>query len=520
MKKYFFNNKKYLFTLKKFFLLYLIVSNSIINSEIKVFPDHYEHGDEIFQTSQVNDVTFERFYYAVGYFTDSDVTYYSPKYGTAYLPDNSCSSLDANSLQYSSTDRESFFGNYNVDSDKRPIKALDETRTHKNKVEEVKLYQNTMKGKNFQCRSPFILFHNKYFELTYKVPMISSVNNEIEVILHMKRDGVDQPNTICIMNLKANEFEIMEIKITPKNNGIEGTNVETEYLCNGVLRRYTTREPVEYKIEFKSKNNPPAEFVLSNYHVTIEDKGIKTGTDYQTSFIRSRNGLNTCEVDEDCFTGFMCLGHKCLQCHSTCLRCTVDISESNARNYCSQCNAMSVSRFPNIGVCEMGYVDMSQFENFEVSVQPDGNDFNDRVTMGFWVFFANTFYSATNSGSIFHVVLKDRLVASLIPGNKVVRVYCHVFEDIFRHRTSDITLSNDYESQMEEGYYLVEDVPSFAQKQYMQGDDDYNIDGHWFHVTCAESFDHGLFYIKTVINNETDIKETNLRYEPLYENVE
>jgi len=118
------------------------------------------------------------------------------------------------------------------------------------------------------------------------------------------------------------------------------------------------------------------------------------------------------------------------------------------------------------------------------------------------------------------VVLKDRLVASLIPDNKVVRVYCYVFEDIFRHRTSDITLSNDYESQMEEGYYLVEDVPSFAKKQYKQGDDDYNIDEHWFHVTCAESFDHGLFYIKTVINNETDIKETNLRYDHLYENVE
>ena len=43
---------------------------------------------------------------------------------------------------------------------------------------------------------------------------------------------------------------------------------------------------------------------------------------------------------------------------------------------------------------------------------------------------------------------------------------------------------------------------------------------NWFHVTCAESFDHGLFYIKTVINGESDIKETNLRHEPLYPNVE
>jgi hypothetical protein len=188
MKK-FFNNNKHLFTIKKFFLLYLIVSNSIINSEIKVFPDHYEHGDEIFQTSQVNGVTFERFYYAVGYFTNSDVTYYSPKYGTAYLPDNSCYSIDVNGnqitpdrIQYNSIDRDSFFGVYNNDNDKRPIRAKDETRSHKNLVEEIKLYQNTMKGNcNFRCRSPFVLFHNKYFELTYKIPIISLIDNNLNL---------------------------------------------------------------------------------------------------------------------------------------------------------------------------------------------------------------------------------------------------------------------------------------------------------------------------------------------------
>ena len=88
--------------------------------------------------------------------------------------------------------------------------------------------------------------------------------------------------------------------------------------------------------------------ILSNYHVTIEDQTIKTGTEYQSFFIRSRNGLNTCDADEDCFTGFMCLGHKCLQCHSTCLRCSVDTSESNARNFCTKCNALSVSQTPNL----------------------------------------------------------------------------------------------------------------------------------------------------------------------------
>ena len=496
--------------LKKFFILYLIISNNLIYSEIKIFPDHYEHGDEIFSTSQVNGVTYERFYYSIGYFTNKGESYYSPKYGITYLPFE----CEGN-LAYSDNDRESFFG----DEVEKPIKVTDSTRSNKNKVEETKLYQNTMKGKNFRCPSPFVLFHSKYFVITYKLPMISMEdNNEVKIRLDIRNnDGTLYDNPIiCVMNLSSKVFATMILTITPKSNGLEGMYIDTEYYCNNVLKTIRVKEPIKFYLNFEANN----EIILSNYHVTIEDQGITTGTEYKTSFVRSRNGLNTCNSDEDCFIGFMCLGHKCLQCHSTCLRCTVDNSESNARNYCSQCNAMSVSGNPNIGVCEMAYVDMSQFENFEIQVKPDGNDFNDRETMGFWVFFANTFYSATNSGSIFHVVLKDRLVASLIPGNKVVKVYCHVFEDIFRHRTSDITLSNDYESQMVDGYYLMEDVPSFGQKAYMQGDDDYNIDGHWFHVTCAESFDHGLFYIKTVINGEKDIKETNLKYEPLYPNVE
>ena len=158
----------------------------------------------------------------------------------------------------------------------------------------------------------------------------------------------------------------MTITISPIYSGLEGTLIDPEYVCNGVLKRITAKEPSKFYLLFKGFIGSKS-LTLSNYHVTIEDQGIKTGTEYRTSFIRSINGLNTCEKDEDCFTGFMCLGHKCLQCHSTCLRCTVDISESNARNYCSQCNAMSISQFPNIGVCDMGYVDMSQFENFEVT---------------------------------------------------------------------------------------------------------------------------------------------------------
>ena len=504
---------QFLIFTKKILILYLIISNSMINAGITIFPDHYEHDDEIFTTSQVDGVTYERFYYSIGYFSDSNIDYISPKYGITYHPVK-CENNGGSPIIYNDNDRNSFF----LDIEGKPIRIIDSTRSGKNKLEETKLYQNTMIGNNIICPSPFQLFHNKYFTITYKLPIICTIGNT-KVDINLLDNNINLGN-ICSIDLTQNEYDIIEIEITPKNSAIYGNEVETEFFCknNNKLKVLKLKEPLNLFLQIVSDNSN--NFALSNYKTTIIDQSIKTGEEYKTYFIRSKNGLNTCKEDDDCFEGHLCLGNLCLKCHSSCLRCSVDISESNANNYCTKCNSLSVSQQPDRGVCEMGYVEISQFENFEINILPDGNDFNDRETMGFWVFFANTFYSATNYGSIFHVVLKDRLVVSLIPGNKVVRVYCHPFEDIFRHCTSDITLSNEYESQKEEGYYIIEEVPSQEQKAYMQGDDDYNIDGHWFHVTCAESFDHGLFYLKTVINGEKYIKESALKHETLYPNVE
>ena len=350
MRKYFFNNH-HLLTLKKFYILYLIISSSIINSEIKIFPEHYEHADEIFSTSQVTGVTYERFYYDIGYFTQTGERYHSPKYGIDFLPIECWVITDdagneIGELLYKIDDRDSFFG----DIDGKPIRVTDSTRSNKNKVEETKLYQNTMRGYNFRCPSPFLLFHTTDFEITYKLPMISDTGMTLSVQLHMvKNDGTSTNEEICTMELEANVFTIMEMTIIPKTRALEGNYVNTEYICNNVLKTIRTKEPIKFYLDFipvpDTSTNKYVTF--SNYRVTIEDQIIKTGTEYQTSFVRSRNGLNTCDKDGDCFVGFMCLGHKCLQCHSSCLRCTVDITESNARNYCSRCNALSVSQTPS-----------------------------------------------------------------------------------------------------------------------------------------------------------------------------
>ena len=268
MRNFFFNNRR-LIIIKKFYILYLIISSSIIKSEIKIFPDHFEHGDEVFSTSQVDGVTFERFYYDIGYFTNEDKIYYSPKYGINYLP-KQCVGLDGTDPVYSSEDRASFFG----DAEGYAIRETDTTRSNKNKVEETKLYQHTMRHSNFQCPSPFVLFHSRYFVITYKLPMISDADTTLSLYLRMVKPDVtpDEVVEICRIDLKAHKFDTMKLTITSKNNGLEGSYIDTEYLCtnNNVLQTIRTREPVKFLLDFVT--TPTVTIALSNYHVTIEDQ--------------------------------------------------------------------------------------------------------------------------------------------------------------------------------------------------------------------------------------------------------
>ena len=277
-----------------------------------------------------------------------------------------CENNGGSPIIYNDNDRNSFF----LDIEGKPIRIIDSTRSGKNKLEETKLYQNTIIGNNIICPSPFRLFHNKYFTITYKLPIICTIGNT-KVDINLLDNNINLGN-ICSIDLTQNEYDIIEIEITPKNSAIYGNEVETEFFCknNNKLKVLKLKEPLNLFLQIVSDNSN--NFALSNYKTTIIDQSIKTGEEYKTYFIRSKNGLNTCKEDDDCFEGHLCLGNLCLKCHSSCLRCSVDISESNANNYCTKCNSLSVSQQPDRGVCEMGYVEISQFENFEINILPDG----------------------------------------------------------------------------------------------------------------------------------------------------
>ena len=523
--------RDYLF-FKKFLIFYLVISHALISCKIEIFPDHFSKEDPNFKRSQVKRVTTQEFYYDLGYFTEKTEKYRSPKYGINYRPVK-CQKMadDGAELTYNPDDPDSFFG------PNRGFENIGSTLEKNNKFDDTKLFRNTIKGNNFYCPSPIRAFHNTdRFEINLTLPIIADPSPaELEMFLF---SGDGQLNaSIDKTNIPANSVNMIKYLIIP--NSKENYTTEMNFKKNRDDPGTTISIYGDPDLYIQFFLHSGTSITLSNYRVIVNDSNYKYGLKYTSEMVRSKNGLrNNCTKDDDCFIGFMCSYFECKPCHTSCAECTQDDSNPGGMNYCSECNMLSNYLYPQESYCDIGYVDVSLFKNIDVRVKPDQQDFNDRETLGFWIFFSNTFFSRLNriepfddednNDIIHHVVLKDRLVISMIQKVDKVKVYCHVYENIFSKNTSDIVYWR-YKDNIKDlngvtrgfyphdYYYLQSTVPSTEQEDSLTltgSSGDKTIDGHWVHISCAESFDHGLYYLKTVINGKMEYEEQHLTGEP------
>ena len=184
--------KEYIF-FKKFILFYLLISQALINCEMKVFPDHFSKDDPNFSKSQVKTITPQQFYYDLGYFTEKTEKYRSSKYGIQYRPVQ-CQKMTETDpdLVYETNDNTSFFGNL------KGIKDRYSTLEMENKFDDTKLFLNTIKGKNFSCPSPIRAFHSDNFLIKYKIPMTADSNTELEMFLYSNDGQYNESRQIYI----------------------------------------------------------------------------------------------------------------------------------------------------------------------------------------------------------------------------------------------------------------------------------------------------------------------------------
>ena len=487
------------------FLLFVLFLNSlVIKCEVTIYQDHISPGDPIFNNSQVYSTTNERYFYFLGYYTTSNTIttlIESKKYGIYYEP-----VVCTGSSSYSTSDTTTF---ENV-----VIKDIDKTINKKNNYfEELELFRNVLKGKNFECSSKLKVIHDMNLKITYIIPVISSSNTKFTLDIKISNTESKQ---ICNVNLEANLLKTIQIDISTEIENILNQEVTMAFKCtDAIINTKIKLSGNEDLIFIFNKDSSLSEIAVSNFRITVEDKITKTGIKSNKLLDRSKLGLKgeeNCQNSKDCFRGHTCVINHCNPCHFSCIKCLFDESSSVAISSCEKCNVLTINSQPVGGKCPINYIDISQFKDISVQIMPYGDEFNDRATIGLWLFFADLSNSRSLTNDIYHIVLVNRMVISVVPGDNILTAYCHTYEDLYRKITSDTTLESSYYDKNSE-YVASITIPSEDQFNKMDVE---TMNGKWFHISCGMSFDHEKFYLKSVVNGVPFHKEKILERERLY----
>ena len=480
-----------------FFFLYIIIKQFFpAKSEIKVFPDHISAGDPIFNKSQVYSVTNERFIYKLGYFTtaSNDAKIFSKKYGIYYEP----VSCTGGTIENSNT----FFIDKIIGNSHSTIEK------GKNFFEEIDLFTNVMRGNDMSCDSHLKIIHNKNIEITYIIPVLSLSDNNF--ILNAIPPDSNDEYEICNVALKASILKMIKIDIKTDTDNTLGSYVRMVFTCTDSTRKVYINSKGDGYYTFRYMSGSSQEIILSNFRITVEDTLIKTGSVSNKNLIRSKIGLSnsdSCKIqnsDEDCFRGYLCNIDKCEKCHYSCSQCY----RGNSFGSCSICSPLTISdnQKPDLttGLCPINFVDISQFKDFTIEIYPNGDEFNERATMGLWLFFSDLTNSRSRENDIYHIVLENRIVMSLYPGDDKITAYCHTFEDLYRKVTSDTQLFASYADKSSE-YVVSIVIPGEEDSTQKDRLDIETMNGKWFHISCGISYAYAQeqFYIKSVVNGKS-----------------
>ena len=493
-----------------FFFLYIIIKQFIpVLNEVKIFPDHISSGDPIFNKSQVYSTTNERFIYKLGYFTNTPnpEKIFSKKYGIYYEP---VTCIGGTGLSYSDSDTSTFFQS-NIIGDK-----VSTTTKGMNFFEEIELFKKVMSGTEITCNSHLKIVHSSNLKITYIIPVLSTTaNNNFK--LYAIPPNTDPETEICNIKLEANKIKMVQIDIKTDIENTFGAEVRMVFTCTDSTKKAYIKSYGDEYYNFKYTSTDT--IYLSNFRITVEDTLIITGLESNKILLRSKNGLsspNSCKkqnTDEDCFRGHVCIIDTCRKCHYSCSSCY----NSDSYGSCEKCSPLTISenQDPINGLCPINFVDISQFKDFYINIEPYGNEFNERATIGLWLFFADLTGSRSLEYDIYHIVLENRIVISLYPGDDKLTAYCHTYEDLYRKVTSDTKLYSSYADKSSD-YVAAQVIPGEGQARQKDGLDIETMNGKWFHISCAISFPQERYYIKSVVNGiPFDIKK-DLPHERLY----
>ena len=489
-----------------FFLILILLLINTLFCQITVFPDHYIESDSVFSSSLLyltSDIK-ERQIYKLGYFTTGTNSIHSYKFGYIYNPDNSCKLSDGtNNCVKNDENAYSYFG----------IQYPTKTR-EKNFSEELELLKHYCVGEKLIINTPFPTLHNTGYILNYKLSITNDFTSGADLSINVglritTTDTTIEDKNICEYNMKGQTPVWMKMTIKSK---LSITNKITMiFLCDGDDNAHNFDVNTDDKLQFIFGDEANTfNIYISFYQVILEDSSSSYFLSYNDNkIIRTANGMEKCDDSKEeskCLLGYYCNGNECEKCDSKCYECENSVT-------CDSCNVLTdVDQSATGSSCPINYIDLSNFDDFEVEVPLFSNEFHERSTMGFWIFISDLSKARVGNSNIYHVALKERYVISIIPNEVSTSVYCHAYEDLYRTITTDTIFESHY-TDRESDYVIYRNIPSDSQLKYINSRD---LSGQWFHVSCGLSFDHKLYHLTTVINGEASYKETALRHENLY----
>ena len=97
----------------------------------------------------------------------------------------------------------------------------------------------------------------------------------------------------------------------------------------------------------------------------------------------SLRGNSLCDrITNPCISGYYCIGGVCKPCHPTCYDC---VNGGLSTDCNSKCSSHCITMLPDKGSCTLGYVDLNQFDDFDIEdiIPPPRNN---RLTISFWMY--------------------------------------------------------------------------------------------------------------------------------------
>ena len=442
--------------MKKYILLFLFTFLIFKFSDVqaqstRIYPESYKIRDLIYPE---NDMVknFDYSLIEAKVLTKEEITLYIKKQGIHLDYDNCCKNLqniDLWPFMKDVSDLEEVYSNgkYNID------------------------------GNELTYKFPVNIIENRGYSVYHKL-WINHPSNQYPNILTIYFNYVDNnlgsSGRVYLANnigIDKKVFVVIEItcksnitSTTPPYNIIYPNDVAIKFYRNGIDKIYDRTFRLEGEIssityKYPNDNYSPAialHWIYYKIIIAISNFSLK--------------GDSLCDrVTNPCISGYYCIGGVCKKCHPSCFDC---VNGGLSTDCSTKCNTHSILMIPDKGSCNLGYVDLNQFEDFDIEdiVPPPRNN---RLTISFWMYLNH------------------------FPESEVIASLTNSFNDLINF---NFNFKADAAPQL---IIKCADIENKNEKVLNN-----NILNNWFFVKCAISSDHEekkkYLYIKYFDNNILD----------------